>query len=180
VIGDPAFQLVVRASLALLFAVSLRHKLADLDAFRRVLWAYELLPERSVARAGTAVAAGELGLVIALLAAPAAWAAFLALVVLAIYTTAIAVNLARGRRDIDCGCGGPESYQRLGPVLLLRNGLLALVAATLLATPVARPLGVVDLVTVTLAVASLALLWSAAEALLVAERSLQVLRGRTA
>ena len=38
-------------------------------------------------------------------------AAAAAALLLALYAGAIGVNLARGRRDIDCGCGGPASRQ---------------------------------------------------------------------
>ncbi|MGE8569507.1 MAG: MauE/DoxX family redox-associated membrane protein, partial [Achromobacter sp.] len=65
--------------------------------------------------------------------------AVLALGVLAVATAALAYNLARGHRDIDCGCGGPASRAPGGAQvglswwLVLRNGALALWAMPALA-----------------------------------------------
>ena len=49
----------------------------------------------------------------------------------------IAVNVARGRTDIDCGCGGVEGRQRLSWSLVARN--LVLVALLGCAAQVAAP-----------------------------------------
>ena len=35
-----------------------------------------------------------------------------------VYAAGISINLYRGRSDIDCGCGGPESAQRLSGWLI--------------------------------------------------------------
>ena len=51
-----------------------------------------------------------------------------ALLVLSLATSAVVINLLRGRRDIDCGCGG-LSHQPLSWGLVSRN--LALMAAIL-------------------------------------------------
>ena len=56
------------------------------------------------------------------------FAAALAIVVLLTYAAAIAVNLGRGRRDLACGCGGPNDRRPIaacdsGP--LLRKGFFA-------------------------------------------------------
>jgi hypothetical protein len=48
------------------------------------------------------------------------------------YSAAIAMNLARGRRDIDCGCGGPGGARPLSGGLLARNA--ALIVLLLLST----------------------------------------------
>ena len=45
---------------------------------------------------------------------------------LAIYAGAIAINLARGRRQIDCGCGGDA--HPLSWALVVRNAVLAAMA----------------------------------------------------
>jgi hypothetical protein len=50
----------------------------------------------------------------------------LAFVILGVYTVAMSVNLARGRRYIDCGCG--DLPTPLSGWLLLRNGLLMALA----------------------------------------------------
>ena len=55
------------------------------------------------------------------------------MLLLSLYTAAIVLNLARGRRDIDCGCGGPGSRQTLHEWLVWRN--LAYLTLALLALP---------------------------------------------
>jgi len=44
---------------------------------------------------------------------------------MALFTTAIAINLARGRVSIDCGCGGATG-QKLSIGLVVRNLLMML------------------------------------------------------
>ena len=51
---------------------------------------------------------------------------------LALYAGAMAVNLARGRRDLDCGCAGPGVRRPVGEGLLIRNGALIAVWVILL------------------------------------------------
>ena len=62
--------------------------------------------------------------------APFAWgAAFL----LTLYGLAIAINLGRGREAIDCGCHGFSGRQRIAGWMVVRNLLLATLAALLAA-----------------------------------------------
>jgi hypothetical protein len=72
------------------------------------------------------------------------------------YAAAIGVNLARGRRHIDCGCAGPRARRPIGAGLVVRNALLAAVALAALAPVHARPLVWVDALTVSGAVFALA------------------------
>ena len=90
--------------------------------------------------------------------------ALAAAVLLTVYSCAIAINLLRGRRDLDCGCGGPP--QRLHPGLVGRN--LALVAMGLLAcAPVnTRQLGWLDGLSFAGTVACATLLWAASNRLM--------------
>jgi hypothetical protein len=82
------------------------------------------------------------------------------------YAGAIAANLARGRRDIDCGCGGPLGRQALSEGLVLRNLAWAGAALACALPEAPRALAWLDLVTVAAAVASGAALHAAASALL--------------
>jgi len=160
---DPAVDLALRGALALLFGAAAFHKARDLPAFRSILADYRLVPHSSV----PIIAAFLIALEAALAAAlplpvwhgPTAWAA---VALLALYTGAIAVNLARGRRHIDCGCGGPALRQPLGPWLLLRNGCLVLGALVAAGPPASRPLVPLDVLTVMACVTSLSLLYTAA------------------
>jgi hypothetical protein len=164
---DPALDLALRAALALLFGAAALHKARDLPGFRAILADYRLLPSGLVRGAAVILIALEGCLAAALLFpvwhASAAWAAIL---LLALYTGAIGINLARGRRHIDCGCGGPALGQPLGGWLLVRNGILMMIALAVMSPPASRTLVMLDALTVTASAASLALLYAAANRLI--------------
>lgn len=135
---DPVPWLVLRAGLAALFAAAAAHKLRDLPGFRAALSGYALLPGALVPAAALALAGVELAVAVLCLLPPAGAAGPLgAAGLLALYGAAIAANLARGRGEIDCGCGGPGGGRPLGAGLVARNALLAVLA--LLAAPPAAP-----------------------------------------
>ena len=163
---DPVVGWIARSGLALLFAVALAHKVRDLPAFGRVVAGHRLVPERLVPVAGALVVAAEAA-VLAMLLLPSAehTAGAAAGALLLVYTLAIAVNLARGRRDIDCGCLGPGHRQPLSGWLVARNAVLLAGAAALALPAAARPLLWVDVVSIAAATGMLALLWSAANLL---------------
>lgn len=161
---DPAARAVLRLALAFLFATALVHKLRRPRAFREALAGYGLLPERAVAAAAGVVMAVE-GALAAALALPGAGAApaLGAAALLAAYAGAIGWNLARGRRDLGCGCGGPLDRGRLGPELVLRNAV-GIAAAAAAALPAAsRPWTALDDFTVAAGVVAAALLYAGAE-----------------
>ncbi len=170
---DPVVAWVARLALASVFAGAALHKWRDLGAFASAIAAHRLAPEtavgalaRSFAAAETAVAAGLL------VPASAALAGGGAAALLALYSGAIAINLARGRRDIDCGCSARP--QPLSPGLLARNALLAAAAlpAALPAAP--RALVWVDALSAGAALAGLAFVWLAAQALAFPARPAQL------
>src|SRR5690606_30844476 len=72
-------------------------------------------------------------------------AAIFAGVLLLAYTLAIAINLARARRNIECGCGWPGQQPTLSAWLLLRNGLLIGLAFLCTLPAAARSVSWVDL-----------------------------------
>jgi len=129
---DPVFSWVLRAGLALLLGVAAIHKAQDLRAFSDTLRDYRVAPAAAVGILAPLIVSSEAGIAIALLLpGAAAFAAPLCGGLLLVYSAAIATNLARGRRHIDCGCLGPRSRQPISGWLLARNGVL--VAASLLA-----------------------------------------------
>jgi hypothetical protein len=174
---DPALSLLTRLALALLFAHAAAHKLRDLAAFRAALAGYRLLPRRAEAPFALALPLAELGIAAALLASAPLGGA-LALLLLALYTLAIAVNLARGRRDVDCGCFGPAARQPLSGALVARNAGLLAVATLAAAQPGARALTPGDALTVVCGVAFAALAFATSNALLANAPGLRALRGR--
>jgi len=145
---DPAVGVLLLACLALLFASAALHKLRDLPAFTEVLRAYRVLPEGAV-RLAPLVALAEV-----MVAAGLSWSATRfgaglgGAALLVAYAAAIAVNLGRGRRDLACGCGGPDDARPIAPWMVARNLILALLL--LVATLVhwkTRPLSPVDALT---------------------------------
>lgn len=181
---DPALSWALRGALALVWLRAAFHKWRDLRAFRQAVAGYDLLPGAAVPVVAAAFAAAEVGLAGALLwPSAAATAALASAGLLALYAGAIAINLARGRRDVDCGCAGPGASRPLGGGLLVRNAVLAF-AALLAAAPLAgRPLLWLDGLTVVGGAAALALLHAAIEQALAhgpAQRALRAAERRRA
>jgi len=167
---DPAIELVMRGGLALLLLGAALQKARDFAAFRSAVIGYALAPERLAMAIAVTLAGVEAAIGVALLApasiglrAPALVATAL---LLALYAAAIAVNLVRGRRDIDCGCAGPNARQPLSEWLLVRNALLVAAALVCLGGAGARPLSWIDALTVAGGVAMLVAAWLAGHRLL--------------
>lgn len=125
--------------IALLFIHAAWHKIADFSSFTGFVADYRLLPQQLVAPAAWLLVASEVLAVLLVVVPPLSTiGAALALLLLLTYAIAIGVNVARGHVRIECGCGGPA--QQLSVLLLVRNGVLAVVAALALVLP-ARSLG---------------------------------------
>ena len=109
---------------AMLLATAAWHKWSDRHEFARALAAYRLLPDGALMPVTIGLALLETALVPMLTWPVTRGVAFaLAAVLMLVYAAAMAINLLRGRRDIDCGCGGET--QRLSWALPARNGVLA-------------------------------------------------------
>jgi hypothetical protein len=180
---DPAIEVVLRGGLALLFSYTAFEKASDFAGFRAAVVGYALLPERLAGAIAAALASCEATLGLALVA-PAAWrlrapALVASAALLALYGAAIAVNLARGRRDIECGCGGPAARQPLSEWLLARNALLVAAAIMCLGGAVSRSLVWVDALTVGGGISMLAASWIAVHRLLANAPALARLREGT-
>jgi uncharacterized membrane protein YphA (DoxX/SURF4 family) len=163
---DPAIGFLLTSCCALLLASAALHKLRALPRFAALLRAYRVLPGAMTPPA-VLVPLLELTLTVALLvpltrrAAAGAGAALLV-----VYAGAIALNLARGRRDLACGCGGPGDARPIAPWMVGRNLLLAaLLGATLLPWQ-PRALLATDLLTIGGGVAVATLLYVSLEQLL--------------
>jgi hypothetical protein len=167
---DPLFALLVSVLLGLLLAAATLHKLTSFDRFSAVLRDYQLLPGWLCRPAAWLIVCAEGALAVGWLSRHGTgWVAPLTAGLFALYGTAIAANLLRGRVHISCGCGlggGASGNQPLSWWLVLRNALL--VAACLL--PVLplqpRPLHPLDWATLATAVLTVALLHFGASQLL--------------
>lgn len=174
---DPALQLALRGGLALLLFAAAAHKWADRAAFRAALADYRVLPARAVAASAAALPGLELALGALLLTPAGEPAAGATAGLLSLYTAGIAWNLARGRRDLDCGCFGPARRRPLSGGLLARNALLVAAAGLAAAPASPRALLWIDAVTVAAGVAVLALLYAAIDGALANAPRSRALRG---
>jgi hypothetical protein len=177
--GQSAFMAggVARLALAAIFAGSALEALRDRGLHAAIVEQYRILPAWLVAPAALILPALSVIAAFLLLAAPlASWGALLSLALLGVFTIAILVNLARGRRDIDCGCGGGEG-QRLSGGLVVRNAVLMSLSLVALWAP---SRGVVEIASVTGMVgggAALVALYFAANQLLMNAQRLATLDG---
>lgn len=112
-------------TLALVFAISVSHKLRDYARFRASLAAYGLVPDRLLPVLAPVVILLELAAIVAIFL-PVGPGVTLAFALLVVYTLALSVNLLRGNTTIDCGCG--DAPTPISGWLLLRNGALLLLA----------------------------------------------------
>jgi len=162
---DPALLAALRCALALLWLASAQHKLRDPARFRDALLGYRLVPAPLARALAAGITALELALALALLVPAAAKSAALATAaLLALYGLAITVNLARGRRAIDCGCGARP--QPLAEGLVLRNAALTGIALAAALPASGRALTGLDAISILGGAAALAALYAAADALL--------------
>lgn len=143
---DPVIGHAAAGALAGVLALGGGAKLRDPALFRAVLDDYRLLPQALIAPFGLLLPLAELAAAALLLTAPLgvtgagqapllaidagqaplrSIGAALALLLLALVSAAVAINLRRGRRQIACGCGG-DAHLPLGAGLLWRNAGLAL------------------------------------------------------
>lgn len=119
--------LAARVGIACIFVTAAMGKLRRLTVFEGVLANYRLLPRWAVAPLHVLLPLTEVAVGVAALVAPTIGAPGAALLLL-IFAGAMAINLRRGRREIDCGCHQSVLRQRLSWTLVWRNGVLALIA----------------------------------------------------
>jgi hypothetical protein len=119
--------LAARLALACIFLTAAVGKLRHLTVFEGVLANYRLLPRWAVAPVHLLLPLAELAVGAGLIAMPQLAAPAAALLLL-VFAAAMALNLRRGRSDIDCGCHQSVLRQRLSWMLVWRNALLAALA----------------------------------------------------
>jgi uncharacterized membrane protein YphA (DoxX/SURF4 family) len=159
---DPALASLAVLLLAIVFGVAALAKLRDLDAFQGVVEQYRLLPDALVGPFVRVLPVVELGAALGLLLPTTRTLAAATLVgLLVLFAAAMAINLARGRSDIDCGCFIGVQKQRISWALVVRNLVLAGFGLLLLVEGTGRPLAALDWVTIGAAAASLVLLYEA-------------------
>jgi Methylamine utilisation protein MauE len=147
-VGETALLIgaICRLGMAAIFAQSAWHALRDLPRHEAAVAGYKLLPSPAVP-----IAAIVLPLLTASAALLLPWpatahaASALGIALMALFTASIAINLHRGRTNIDCGCGGAEG-PHISQGLIIRNAaLIALLAVSLIAqaSSIADPMALV-------------------------------------
>lgn len=179
---DSVILSALRILLAGILLEAAFHKLCDLPSFRVSLEAYRLVPTIGLRPISVFFPLCESAVALALLVSCAlpsfdtATAPLLAAGLFTLYTAAIGVNLARGRRRIDCGCGAPGERQELSGSLVIRNIVLVGVALIAALPTLVRPLGLLDRFTLLTGSLALFALWQGTSTLLVNSPRLALLR----
>jgi len=123
-----ALLLAARLILAAVFVVSGISKLFDLSGSQAAMRSFGV-PERLTRAGGIALPIVELAIAVLLIpAATASWGALLALLLLIVFVVGISYSLSRGRK-FDCHCFGQLTTSEIGPPTLIRNAVLAVLAA---------------------------------------------------
>ncbi|MBW3632535.1 MAG: redoxin domain-containing protein, partial [Chloroflexi bacterium] len=123
-----ALLLAARLILAAVFVVSGISKLFDLSGSQAAMRSFGV-PERMTRAGGIALPIAELVIAVLLIpTATAAWGALLALILLIVFVVSISYSLSRGRK-FDCHCFGQLTTSEIGPSTLVRNAVLAVLAA---------------------------------------------------
>lgn len=126
------------------------HKLRAPDYYGGVIAGYWHRLEPTGPALAWALGLAEIAIAIGLLVPQTrATAAVAAMALLAVYLGAMAVQIAQGKRDMDCGCAGPAARHSIRPALLARNALLIAIAGLPLAAAPAASLVALPLVAAT-------------------------------
>ena len=174
---DPVVQIVSALVLSCVFVTAGFHKCQAPAEFATTLRNYKILPEALIRQCVYLLPVAEIMTGVALLIpAVARLAAVAAGALLIAYMLAIGVNLLRGRRNIDCGCGGPQQKQTISEWMIARNGLLLFLAALAGASVQPRPLLWFDWTVIVLAVVTGCLFYHIINQLLVNKDLLRALR----
>jgi len=152
---DPVFSALIAICFAVLFASAAAHKWRRLRSFEEAFAAYALLPHVTKLHLTWLVPLSETAVAVGLLAgATRAGAAIAGALLLLGYGGAIALNLHRGRRDIACGCGGPDQRLPIAGWMAWRNLVLALLLGMAIWPSSGRPMTGMDGATIAFGVAA--------------------------
>ena len=129
-------SLIIRIILMYVFLSTSLSKLNKMDQHILTVKEYNLLPNRFVRFFSILEVYFELsvGLFLLLGLFPGITSG-IAVVLLLIFTSAISINLLRGRNNISCGCGGIAGNHQISWILVFRNLLLGFMAVYLYMNP---------------------------------------------
>jgi uncharacterized membrane protein YphA (DoxX/SURF4 family) len=142
-------QVIQIAGFAASIFVGLVFLAAGIDKLRHrtllpgVIANYRLLPAVLVQPAAWVLPVVELFVAAGLLVGSRPLAPAAAILLLLVFAAAMAINIGRGRRHIDCGCGHAGLRQALGWPMVVRNLAMAAVLSMRILVP--APLGTAEL-----------------------------------
>jgi hypothetical protein len=177
---DPALAWLLSVAGGLVFLGGAFAQWRERELFAAAIENYALIPAVAVPAAAVLLILAEalIGLLL-LLPWCRPWGQFAGIALLCVVTSAVVVNLLRGREHISCGCGGASGEQSLSWALVSRNlvfvGLLGV--AALAATP--RPLVWLDYLLVPAGAALLVGVYATASQLIANRPRLLALRDGT-
>ena len=129
-------ELLIRTCLGTLFLTSSFSKMRKMYVHVSIVQDYGLLPQQLVPIfARTEVTIEFIISLCLLFGLFQTFTLFVVLALLIIYTTAITVNLIRGRKEISCGCGGLIGSHQLSWWLVLRNIIFMVPVTWMIVTP---------------------------------------------
>lgn len=153
-LADPVAASAVAGCIALILFAAAWHKFSEPDVFAGALDAYQLVPSAGVMPIARLLPFVEVVVGVIVLIPATRHVGLVAFAwLIATYGIAIAINLSRGRHQIDCGCGGDVHLLSWG--LVVRNALLACVALTMSGPSVDRAYEWLDAVTLVAGVLAL-------------------------
>lgn len=110
-----------------LFVSSAAHKLFGFSTFARQVADYQLVPPVLATPGAALMLALELSILLLLVSTPV-YGMVSAAVLLLLYAMAMGINLARGRRHIDCGCyARPQADGFISWAMVARNTIMAVI-----------------------------------------------------
>ena len=122
--------LVAQTVSGLIFALAGAIKLTQRQQFASLVERFRVLPKRASRKFAAALPPVELGLGLSILAQfGQPWPEIAGAILLMVFAVAVAINLARGENQLNCGCFGMS--QTISWRLVLRNLSLALVLVAL-------------------------------------------------
>jgi len=125
-VGTPHFLLFTRAIIGLILLAAGTAKLLDRRKFVEIVRAYQLLPNGAAALVGVLLPFAEVFVAANLvLGFFMPWPALVAGSLFLFFASAVAINLLRGRRNIECGCFGSQQGHLITWTIVLRNAALA-------------------------------------------------------
>jgi hypothetical protein len=132
-----------RVCVGLVFVLAAVQKIQHWRIFSGVVGNYRLLPRVLVPLVAALLPPLEMLVGLLLLSARIRpLGAVTAILLLGLFAAAMAINLWRGRAEIDCGCGHPFLKQNLRWTLVARNAGLALllIPSVIFTNPISMPL----------------------------------------